>query len=122
MARSLIWMDIPEPGWACSDCAWTYPVPALLSDLEARSAYDRLASDRFQKHECLSGKKSSQPNSYEKFAERARALILRGFLPKTAVEVTLHELEFELAANPKALQQAKLDAESFLQKIRKGMI
>src|SRR5256885_17012817 len=53
MPRQLTWLDDGKfEGWTCSECAWTYPIPELLSDLEAKNAYDRIASANFSKHAC----------------------------------------------------------------------
>ncbi len=47
--RSLTWVsDKHLTGWACSACEWTFPLPSLLSDPEAKKAYDRLASASFK--------------------------------------------------------------------------
>lgn len=119
--RSMIWIDAPEAGWACSNCRWKYPVPQLLTEKAAKDAYDRLASANFKTHTCETvGPPAKERSGY--LAERARILIMRGLLPKAAVEVTLHELEFEFRSDPKAMAEARHDAEEFLQKIRKGEI
>src|SRR5581483_1285382 len=53
MARFLIWMDdAQDKGWACSNCDWRFPLPALLQDEEARKAYDRLGALKFKEHAC----------------------------------------------------------------------
>ncbi len=53
MGRWLTWVSHQRlTGWACSQCGWTFPVPALLTDKDAKSAYDRLASSKFQDHDC----------------------------------------------------------------------
>lgn len=56
------------------------------------------------------------------FAERARMLIKRGYTPKIAVELVLHEIEFEQDSNVKAMEKARADAEKFLMKTRRGLI
>ena len=56
MARTMIWITSSAfHGWGCSECQWNAPVPTLLSDPEAKSAYDRLSSGKFSAH--LSGGK-----------------------------------------------------------------
>src|SRR5437667_9868728 len=51
--RSLTWVsDKNLTGWTCSACDWTFPLPSLLGDPEAKKAYDRLASAKFQRHDC----------------------------------------------------------------------
>src|SRR5947207_1678714 len=43
MARVLTWVsDKHLTGWACSACDWTFPLPSLLSDPEAKKAVDRI--------------------------------------------------------------------------------
>lgn len=125
MARSLVWIEGDvEEGWACSNCRWKFPTPTFLSEQEARDAYDRLATAKFNEHQCHAetprpaAKQSSGPS----FADRARGLVMRGYKPKVAVELVLHELEFEYRNDAARLAQARLDAEDFLQKIRKGLI
>ena len=56
------------------------------------------------------------------FAERARMLIKRGYTPKVAVELVLHEMEFEQGDNPKKLERARAEAEEFLMRARRGLI
>lgn len=56
------------------------------------------------------------------FVERARTLIKRGYTPKVAVELVLHEVEVEHGKNSQTLQKARVDAEDFLQKARRGLI
>src|SRR5947208_8454353 len=60
MARVLTWVsDRHLTGWACSACDWTFPLPSLLSDPEAKKAYDRLASAKFQLHDCAAHRQSA---------------------------------------------------------------
>jgi len=42
------------------------------------------------------------------FAERARMLIKRGYTPKVAVELVLHEMEFEEGNNSRMIEKAVL--------------
>lgn len=56
------------------------------------------------------------------FVERARVLMKRGYTPKIAVDIVLHEMEFEHRKNPAALAKARVDADAFLERIRKGLI
>ncbi len=56
------------------------------------------------------------------FADRARILIKRGYTPKVAVELVLHEMEFEYRNNPTAMETARADAEDFLRRTRQGLI
>jgi len=128
MARSLIWVEGDAKGWACSNCQWRFPVPTLLSGEEAKGAYDRLAAGKFREHKCWAGtsllqaEQETKLNAGAPFAERARILIKRGYTPKVAVELVLHEMEFEHGNNPRMMEKSRADAEDFLLKIRKGLI
>jgi hypothetical protein len=128
MGRSLIWIQGDgDAGWACSNCSWRFPVPTLLTAEEARDAYDRLAAAKFRDHECEAkiqpapAKQNAGPTR-PNVADRARMLIKGGFKPKDAVEVVLQEIEFEYRSEPGVIKQARLEAEDFLLKIRKGLI
>lgn len=128
MERFLTWTEGDEKGWACSNCRWKFPVPALLSEGEAKAAYDRLAAVKFREHQCedlsaLSAA-SQEPkwDAANAFAERARMLIKRGFTPKVAVDLVLHETEIEHRQDSRMMEKARADAEHFLLQIRKGLI
>ena len=128
MERSLFRLAGDANGWACSNCRWSFPVPTLLSGEEAIAAYDRLAAAKFREHKCEAEAGSSEatpatnrvPDSA--FAERARLLIKRGYKPKVAVELVLHETEIEHRNNPKIMEKAHADAEDFLRRVRSGLI
>ena len=123
MARRLTWVSHQRlTGWACSDCGWTFPVPALLTDQDAKSAYDRLASSQFKEHACAAHGQPAVTADPESFTARARKLVTRGFKPKDAVEITLQELRFENRSNPAAIKKAQKDAEDFLRHVRDGLI
>jgi hypothetical protein len=128
MERALIWIGGEEKGWGCSNCRWRFPVPTLLSGEEAKSAYDRLAAGRFRDHKCEAGITvfSAEPETRRddsgSFADRARKLIKGGYKPKVAVEIVLHEMEFEQGNNPRMMQKARADAEDFLMRVGKGLI
>ena len=101
MVRFLIWVEGDDNGWACSNCGWRFPVPALLSGKDAKDAYDRLAAVKFKEHNCdtearFSGAKPGTQRSVDTtFEDRARTLIKRGYTPKVAVELVLHEAQTE---------------------------
>jgi len=103
-------------------------VPTLLSGEEAKGAYDRLAAAKFRQHTCdaAASFSAAMPEAKREadtaFTERARALIKRGYKPKLAVELALQETEIEHGNNPKIMEQARADAEDFLQRVRKGLI
>jgi hypothetical protein len=128
MERSLIWIEGDAKGWACSQCQWRYPLPTLLTGEEAREAYDRLATAKFRAHQCQLTSSFSAPKPEIKqyadtaFAERARTLIKRGFTPKVAVDLVLHETEIEHRNDPRIMEKARADAEDFLSRARRGLI
>jgi hypothetical protein len=47
---------------------------------------------------------------------------MRGFKPKDAVDLTLQEIALEHQHEPKIVQQAKIEAEEFLWRVRQGLI
>ncbi len=127
--RSLIWLSgDANVGWACSNCRWRFPVPTLLSGDEAKDAYDRLAAVKFREHQCETETSVSAAIPETKryadtaFEDRARTLIKRGYTPKVAVELVLHELEIEHRDNPRLMEKARADAEYFLSRVRRGLI
>jgi len=128
MERSLIWIGGDEKGWACSNCRWKFPVPTLLSGEEAKGAYDRLAAGKFREHQCEAGTSffAAEPETKldpaAPFAERARMLIKRGYAPKVAAQLVLHEIEFEQGNDSRMIEKARADAEDFLLRVRKGLI
>jgi len=124
MARALVWIDGPDGGWSCSECRWKFPVPTLLSEKEAKDAYDRLATGKFNAHTCEveSAPPAPKQHSGPSFADRARGLVMRGYKPKVAIDLVLHEIEFEYRNDPKVIEKARIDADDFLLKIRKGLI
>jgi len=123
MARWLTWVsDQRLQGWACSQCQWTFPIPSLLSDPEAKSAYDRLASAKFQDHDCVEHGMRAAESDGESFATRARRLVTRGFKPKDAADITLQEITLEHRNEPKVMAQARKDAEDFLRRVKEGTI
>jgi hypothetical protein len=123
MGGRLIWIAHQEPqGWACSQCTWMCPKPSLLSDAEGRGAYDRLASAKFAEHDCIRyAPRATQPEQ-DSFSQKARNLVMRGFSPKDAVDLTLRELMLEHRENPKLIEQARVDAEDFLRRVKEGLI
>lgn len=121
--RELIWtVDRTFQGWTCSQCEWNYPLPTLLNDPEAKTAYDRLAAAKFRTHNCseyLSRLASGAPDS---FTARIRKMVAHGFKPKDAVELFLQEIALEYRGQPKVLAQAKSEADDFLRRLRAGLI
>jgi len=128
MVRFLIWIEGDANGWACSNCRWRFPIPTLLSGEEAKDAYDRLAAGKFREHKCeaatslSAAKQEPKRDAGTTFAERARMLIKRGYTPKVAVGLVLHEMEFEHGNDPRMMEKSRADAEDFLLRVHKGLI
>ena len=123
MGRWLTWVSHQRlTGWACSQCGWTFPVPSMLTDQEAKSAYDRLAASKFQEHICALHGEPAVLSDSESFAARARKLVTRGFKPKDAAQITLQEITFENRNDATAAKKAQIDAEDFLRRVKDGLI
>jgi hypothetical protein len=123
MSRWLTWIaEKNSHGWGCSQCQWIFELPSLLSDPEARKAYDRLAASRFHDHECSSYAEKKPAKDGPNLTERARKLVMRGFKPRDAVDVALQEITLEYRSDLQAMTQAKQDAEDFLRRVKEGLI
>lgn len=127
MARELIWIDDPENyGWGCANCPWIFPAPTLLSDPEAKRAYDRLASLKFREHTCEVGLFShmevADTSAEPSFTVRVRKLTKIGYKPKDAVAIALDDVALEHRNDPHAMAKARAEAEDFLRKVREGRI
>ena len=122
-ARELIWTTRQSfQGWTCSQCEWNYPLPTLLTDADARTAYDRLAAGKFRDHKCADHLRRLDRADHESFTPRIRKLVAQGFKPKDAVELFLQEIALEYRNQPKTLAQAKADGEDFLRRVKAGLI
>jgi len=122
-ARELLWtVERVFQGWTCSQCEWNYPVPTLLSDPEAKTAYDRLAAAKFREHDCADHLARLSSLGPESFTARLRSMVAHGFKPKDAVELFLQEIAIEYPHQPKILAQAKAEGEDFLRRLRAGLI
>jgi hypothetical protein len=122
-ARQIIWTsENPFQGWTCSQCEWNNPLPTLLNDPEARTAYDRLAASKFRDHKCADHLSRLGVADTENFTARIRKLVTQGFKPKDAVDLFLQEVALEYRNQPKTIAQAKTDAEDFLRRLRAGLI
>jgi hypothetical protein len=120
--RELIWtVDRTFQGWTCSQCEWNYPVPTLLNDPEAKTAYDRLAAGKFRDHNCADHLSRLAPAN-DSFTARIRKMVSHGYKPKDAVELFLQEIALEYRNQPKVLAQAKAEADDFLRRLRAGLI
>ncbi|HUD64905.1 MAG TPA: hypothetical protein VMQ17_10020 [Candidatus Sulfotelmatobacter sp.] len=122
-ARELLWtVDRSFQGWTCSRCEWNYPIPTLLSDPEAKTAYDRLAAAKFRDHSCADHHSRLISPATDSFTARIRSMVAHGFKPKDAVELFLQEIAIEYPNEPKILAQAKAEGEDFLRRLRAGLI
>jgi len=103
-------------------------IRATAKDRSEVGGYERLAGAKVREHECEDETRFSTPEQEAKwnadiaFADRARMLIKRGYTPKVAVELVLHEVEIEHGNNPKIMDEARTNAEDFLLKARRGLI
>jgi hypothetical protein len=93
-----------------------------LSEGEARAAFDRLAAQKFQEHDCSAHGTRASAMESDSFADRARKLVIRGFKPKDAAEITLQEIVFESRNDPGVAARAAADAEDFLKRVKDGRI
>ncbi|HUJ93718.1 MAG TPA: hypothetical protein VLW84_00525 [Terriglobales bacterium] len=122
MSRWITWVSNEGfTGWTCSECGWDYAIPSLLSDPQAKAAFDRLASAKFRAHTCSDHSPRLTPLQ-DSFAERARKLVIRGFKPKDAADITLDEIIFEHRNDPQVAEKARKDAEDFLIRVKGGLI
>lgn len=122
-ARQLIWTSHHSfQGWTCSQCEWNYPLPTLLTDADARTAYDRLAAAKFREHKCEGHLSRLAPVEHDNFSARIRKLVQQGFKPKDAVELFLQEVALEYRGQTKMLEQAKIAGEDFLRRVKAGLI
>jgi hypothetical protein len=119
----MIWITALDfRGWACSECEWNCPVPTLLTDPEAKSAYDRLSSAKFRGHDCAEHFPQMRSADPPSIRERMRRLVVRGYKPKDAIEIVLQEVRMEYRDAPKAVESAKAEAEDFLRQVREGLV
>ena len=123
-ARELIWTSNRTfQGWTCSQCEWNYPLPTLLSDADARTAYDRLAAAKFREHKCADHlARLEAVEAGDSFTGRIRKLVKQGFKPKDAVDLFLQEVALEYRNDPKTLARAKAEGEDFLRRMKAGLI
>jgi hypothetical protein len=121
--RELLWtVDRSFQGWACSRCEWNYPLPTLLNDPEAKTAFDRLAAGKFRDHKCEDHLTRLAPHAAESFTARIKKMVAHGYKPKDAVELILQEVALEYPNQPKVLAQAQAEGEDFLRRLRAGLI
>jgi hypothetical protein len=133
------WHSIPAKVSRCIGTQYGFQFTALSPDqrenirLAVRDhpeigAYGRPANVSFREHRHeagtrLSAQQEEAPRDADSaFADRARMLIKRGYTPKVAVELVLHEMEFEQGKNSKRMEKARTDADDFLRRARQGLI
>lgn len=123
-ARDLVWTSNRTfQGWTCSQCEWNCPLPTLLTDADARTAYDRLASAKFREHKCAEHlARIEQLEDEQSYTARIRKLVSQGFKPKDAVELFLQEISLEHRNDPKIMARAKSEGEDFLRRVKAGML
>lgn len=121
--RTLLWVQGDSfQGWTCSRCGWKTPLPTLLSDPEAKTAYDRLSEGKFRLHVCQDYQRSTPLPESGVFTARLRKLVGQGFKPKDAVEILLLEVELESRGNQEILQRARSEGEDFIRRVRQGLL
>ena len=123
MGRWLKWVSSDSTqGWACSQCSWIFNTPQLLSDPEAKAAYDRLANSKFQTHKCEEHGMQAELIEQDDFMTRARNLVKRGFKPRDAADITMQEILLEYGDDAKRAERTRLAAEEFLRRVKSGMM
>lgn len=121
--RTLVWVaDDIFSGWICSACEWNSPLPTLLAASDAKAAYDRLAEGKFRQHSCEHYRPRAQAPEAGTYLTRLKKLVGQGFKPKDAVEILLQEVELETHGDQRVVQQARLDGEDFLRRVRQGLL
>ena len=133
------WHSIPAKVARCIGTQYGFQFTALspgqrenirfgVRDHPEIGAYDRASEAKFREHQHegktrQSTQEQATPRAADTaFAERARMLIKRGYTPKVAVELVLHEMEFEQGNNSRVIEKARADAEDFLRRARQGLI
>ena len=132
------WHSIPAKVARCIGTQYGFQFTALspgqrenirfaVRDHPETGAYDRATDTKFHEHQREGETRSAQEQATQRtadtaFADRARMLIKRGYTPKVAVELVLHEMEFEQGNNSRAMEKARSDAEDFLRRARQGLI
>lgn len=132
------WHSIPAKVARCLGTQYGFQFTALspgqrenirfaIRDHPETGAYDRATEAKVREHQREGEIRSAQEQAIHRaadtaFADRARMLIKRGYAPKVAVELVLHEMEFEQGNNSRAMEKARAEAEDFLRRTRQGII
>lgn len=90
-------------------------------EIEAGGLSQSATVHRYRPEHLMPQQEAGQPSEIS-FADRARTLIKRGYAPKVAVELVLHDIEAEHGQDSRITDKARIDAEEFLLKIRRGLI
>ena len=96
--------------------------PDLLSDPEAKAAFDRLSNSKFQSHKCQDHGMRAEIAEEDDFMTRARNLVKRGFKPRDAADITMQEILLEHGEDGPRATRTRLAAEEFLRRVKTGMI
>lgn len=122
-SRTFVWVSERSfRGWTCSVCEWNEATPTLLTDPDAKTAFDRLALGKFRDHSCDNFPMRLIPADPNSVTARLRKLVSKGFKPKDAVELVLQEIALEHGHDLRMLTQAEEDGEDFLRRVRAGII
>jgi len=133
------WHSIPAKVARCIGTQYGFQFTALspgqrenirfaVRDHQEIGAYDRATDAKLPEHQREGDTRRSAPEQATQraadtaFADRARMLIRQGYTPKVAVELVLHEMEFEQGNNSRAMEKARAAAEDFLMRARQGLI
>jgi len=93
----------------------------LLSDPDAKSAFDRLALSKFRGHECVTHSERVE-FSAPSVTERIRKLVAGGYKPKDAIDIVLQEVGLEFRHKPEVIDEAHSEAQDFLRRMRDGIV
>lgn len=96
--------------------------PDLLSDPDAKAAYDRLANAKFQSHKCQDYGLRAELVEEEDFMTRAHNLVKRGFKPRDAADIVMQEILLEYGEDGPRASRTRLAAEEFLRRVKSGAI
>ncbi len=58
----------------------------------------------------------------ESFIARAKGLVMRGFKPKDAAEITAKEIMFENHDDPDIARKVQIEVNDFLRRVKEGLI
>jgi len=133
------WHSIPAKVARCIGTQYGFQFTALspgqrenirfaVRDHPVIGAHDRPGDAKVHEHQrdeetrLSAQEQATQRTPDTAFADRARMLIKRGYTPKVAVELVLHEMEFEQGNSSSAMEKARADADDFLRRARQGHI